>query len=82
LYNNRIRLGENSIEVKVEDGELDEKEVCRDFRHTANDGKIYTAKYYNSDAIISMGYCVNSKKLHSLDSNRIFIIKEDDLNLC
>ena len=45
-----------------EDAELDEKEVCRDFRHTANDGKTYTAKYYNLDAIISVGYRVNSKK--------------------
>ena len=39
-----------------EDGELDEKEVCRNFRHTANDGKTYTTKYYNLDAIISVGY--------------------------
>ncbi len=45
-----------------EDGELDEKEVCRNFRHTANDGKTYTTKYYNLDAIISVGYRVNSKK--------------------
>lgn len=32
-------------------GELDENSVCRDFRHTAEDGKQYTTKYYNLKAI-------------------------------
>src|SRR5574344_1413299 len=45
-----------------ESEELDEKSVCREFRHTANDGKTYNTKYYNLDAIISVGYRVNSKK--------------------
>jgi hypothetical protein len=31
--------------------ELDEKAVCRDFRHTAEDGKAYTTRFYNLDAI-------------------------------
>jgi hypothetical protein len=34
-----------------ETGELDEKAVCRDFRHTAGDGKDYTTRFYNLDAI-------------------------------
>ena len=42
--------------------ELDENSVCREFRHTGNDGKSYNTKYYNLDAIISVGYRVNSKK--------------------
>ena len=42
-----------------ESDELDEKSVCREFRHTANDGKTYNTKYYNLDAIISVGYRVN-----------------------
>ena len=42
-----------------ESEELDEKSVCREFRHTANDGKTYNTKYYNLDAIISVGYRVN-----------------------
>lgn len=41
-------------------GELDENSVCRDFRHTGSDGKEYTVKFYNLDAIISVGYRVNS----------------------
>lgn len=44
------------------ENELDENSVCREFRHTGNDGKQYNTKYYNLDAIISVGYRVNSKK--------------------
>jgi hypothetical protein len=43
-----------------ESGELDEKAVCRDFRHTAEDGKDYTTRFYNLDAIIAVGFRVNS----------------------
>ena len=44
------------------DGELDENSVCRDFRHTAEDSKIYTTKYYNLRAITAVGYRVNSHR--------------------
>ena len=40
--------------------ELDENSVCRDFRHTASDGKTYNTKYYNLQAILAVGYRVNS----------------------
>jgi hypothetical protein len=39
-------------------GELDENSVVRKFRTTASDGKNYNTKYYNLDAIISVGYRV------------------------
>ncbi|MDP1993043.1 MAG: virulence RhuM family protein [Syntrophales bacterium] len=42
--------------------ELDEKAVCRDFRHTAEDGKDYTTRFYNLDAIIAVGFRVNSAR--------------------
>jgi hypothetical protein len=45
-----------------ESGELDEKAVCRDFRHTAEDGKDYTTRFYNLDAIIGVGFRVNSAR--------------------
>ena len=57
--------------------ELDEKSVCREFRHTANDGKTYNTKYYNLDEIISVGYRVNSKKANWEEQNRVAI---DDYN--
>lgn len=45
-----------------ESGELDENSVCRDFRHTAEDGKVYQTKYYNLRAITAVGYRVNSQR--------------------
>lgn len=42
--------------------ELDENTVSSILEHTANDGKNYSTKYYNLDAIISVGYRVNSTK--------------------
>lgn len=41
-------------------GELLENSVTRIFRATASDGKQYNTKFYNLDAIISVGYRVNS----------------------
>ena len=45
-----------------EQGELEEYTACRDFRHTAQDGKNYTTKFYNLRAITAVGYRVNSKE--------------------
>ena len=39
--------------------ELQEDSVCRKFRRTASDGKNYATKYYNLDAVISVGYRAN-----------------------
>ena len=42
--------------------ELEEKLVCSILEHTASDGKKYKTQYYNLDAIIAVGYRVNSKR--------------------
>lgn len=42
------------------ENELDKDSVCAIFAHTATDGKIYNTQFYNLDAIISVGYRVNS----------------------
>lgn len=42
-------------------GELNENSVCSILELTASDGKSYKTKTYNLDAIISVGYRVNSK---------------------
>ncbi len=42
--------------------ELDESSVSAKIAHTAGDGKTYQTQYYNLDAIISVGYRVNSSK--------------------
>ena len=44
------------------DGELAEEAVCANFAHTAADGKTYQTKFFNLDAILSVGYRVNSKR--------------------
>lgn len=43
-----------------ESGELNEERVCAKFAHTAEDGKTYNTKFYSLDAIIAVGYRVNS----------------------
>ncbi len=43
-----------------ESGELNEDSVSAKFAHTAKDGKKYQTKFYNLDAILSVGYRVNS----------------------
>lgn len=44
------------------EGELDRDSVVAYFATTATDGKTYTVEYFNLDAIISVGYRVNSKR--------------------
>ena len=43
-------------------GELEENSVIRIFRITASDGKNYLTSFYNLDAIIAVGYRVNSRR--------------------
>lgn len=43
-------------------GELQEESVCSILERTAADEKTYRVKYYNLDAILSVGYRVNSKQ--------------------
>lgn len=45
-----------------ESKELDENSVVEESSITASDGKKYKIKHYNLDAIIAVGYRVNSKK--------------------
>ena len=44
------------------EGELEEAAVTEEFSATASDGKKYKTKHYNLDAIIAVGYRVNSKR--------------------
>jgi len=43
-------------------GELEEQAVIRNFRITAADGKNYNTKFYSLEAIIAVGYRVNSDR--------------------
>lgn len=62
------------------DNELDENSVVKEFLTTAADGKNYKTKFYNLDAIISVGYRVNSTKatqfrIWATNTLKEFIIK-------
>lgn len=46
----------------LSDSELEEEAVIRNFRITAQDGKIYNTNHYNLSAIIAVGYKVNSER--------------------
>lgn len=48
------------IKHVFEEGELIENSVVRNFRTTAQDGKMYDTNFYNLDVIISVGYRVKS----------------------
>ena len=61
-------------------GELAENSVCSILEHTAGDGKTYKAQYYNLDAIIAVGYRVNSYqatqfRIWATKTLREFIVK-------
>lgn len=57
-------------------GELDESSVCKEFLLTGFDGKNYKYKMYNLDAIISIGYRVNSYQATQFRKWATGILKE------
>ena len=44
------------------ENELNKDSVVKNFLTTANDGKKYSVLHYNLDAIIAVGYRINTKK--------------------
>lgn len=56
--------------------ELSENSVCKEFLHTARDGKNYKTKYYNLDVIIAVGFKVNSKRAIDFRLWAINILKQ------
>ena len=62
LYNttkNNISMHLKNI---FDEGELEKDSVVKKFLTTASDGKKYNVIHYNLDAIIAVGYRINSKK--------------------
>ena len=58
------------------EGELNKDSVCAKFAHTASDGKRYDTLFYNLDAIISVGYRVNSRRATQFRQWATRILKE------
>ena len=59
-----------------ESGELQPDSVIRKFRITAADGKRYNTRFYNLDAIISVGYRVNSRRATQFRQWATHILRE------
>ena len=55
--------------------ELQQHSVCAKFAHTAGDGKTYNTAFYNFDAIISVGYRVNSVHATQFRGRRLRTVK-------
>ncbi|VAW35016.1 Putative DNA-binding protein in cluster with Type I restriction-modification system [hydrothermal vent metagenome] len=75
-----VRTISEHLQNIFKSGELVEKSVVRIFRITAADGKKYLTNFYNLDAIISVGYRVNSHqatqfRIWATQTLREFIIK-------
>ena len=59
-----------------ESSELLQDSVCANFAHTAEDGKTYNTQFYNLDAIISVGYRVNSVRATQFRQWCTFILRQ------
>jgi len=61
VFDVNVRTVNEHLQNIFKTDELEEDSVIRKFRITAADGKTYDTMHYNLDAIISVGYRVNSK---------------------
>ncbi|MDR3610877.1 MAG: virulence RhuM family protein [Ignavibacteriaceae bacterium] len=80
LFNVDVRTVSEHLLNIFKTSELDENSVIRKFRITADDGKNYLTQFYNLDAIIAVGYRVNSKeatafRIWATNTLREFIVK-------
>ena len=80
LFGVDVRTVSEHLQNVFADRELDETAVLRKFRTTAADGKSYLVNFYNLDAIISVGYRVNSAqatqfRIWATQTLREFVIK-------
>ena len=64
-----FNVAENNITYHLQNifksGELNKDSVTQKIRATASDGKKYNTNFYSLDAIIAVGYRVNSKEATS-----------------
>lgn len=62
LFGVDVRTISEHLQNIFDSEELEVSSVVRNFRITASDGKSYDTKHYSLDAIIAVGYRVNSKQ--------------------
>jgi hypothetical protein len=62
LFEVDVRTVSEHLTNIFQSGELKENSVIRKFRNTASDGKQYLTSFYHLDAIIAVGFRVNSTR--------------------
>lgn len=85
LFEVDVRTINEHLQNIFKSNELKQKSVIRKFRITATDGKKYNTQFYNLDAIISVGYRVNSNRatqfrIWATQTLREYIVKGFILN--
>ena len=80
LFDVDVRTVSEHLQTIFNSGELQEDSVIRKIRNTATDGKKYLTNFYHLDAIIAVGYRVNSRRatqfrIWATQTLREFIIK-------
>ncbi|MGV8027089.1 MAG: virulence RhuM family protein [Anaerolineaceae bacterium] len=80
LFDVDIRTVSEHLQTIFNSGELQEDSVIRKIRNTATDGKSYLTNFYHLDAIIAVGYRVNSLRatqfrIWATKTLREFIVK-------
>ncbi len=80
LFGVDVRTISEHLQGIFQSGELSRDAVIRNFRTTAPDGKNYLTHFYHLDAIIAVGYRVNSRqatqfRIWATQTLREFIIK-------
>ena len=76
LFDVDIRTINEHLQNIFNSNELKKDSVIRKFRTTASDGKSYDIQFYNLDAIISVGYRVNSHRATQFRQWATMILKE------
>ncbi len=80
LFGVKVPVINKHLKNIFEAGEIEEKSVISILETTASDGKTYNTGFYNLDAIISVGYRVNSYqamqfRIWATNTLREYIIK-------
>jgi len=76
LFGVDVRTVSEHLQNIFRRGELTEQAVVRKFRNTASDGKTYRTAFYNLDAIIAVGFRVNSTRATQFRQWAIGILRD------
>ena len=76
LFDVDVRTVSEHLQNIFNSGELTESAVIRKFRNTASDGKSYLTAFYNLDAIIAVGFRVNSARATQFRQWAIGILRD------